>query len=300
MSDKALKFEKVNIKWKILVLGIFLVFQAIGLIINLVYGFPSDFDYYYRDVKHFWMGSDIYETGFFYLYYFYYLFAWIAFLPRVVSLFIFLFLSDLILWYIVSSIEDRREMYWALGNLPFGFYFSVAFNVNIIIAFSFILFQKTRKKWYAPIFLLLGFYKVTPIAVFFFIFGINWYFEKFRNVDKKQILTYIFITLILIHSFFMSFTQIDNNLTQFGRFCPLIQLPHFFWISYPLNLFIRNKEYSLRKVMYFWYYIYNIFLTFFLITWGFSCWEVYIEKTLKPPETFMKLSPKPIREISAF
>lgn len=231
-------------------LFLIIIIQVTGLVLSIINNhFGSDFTIYYTNTRNFWLNQETYQTGdFFYLNYFYFLCIWMFLLPQIIGLVLHIFLTNLMFYYIIKNVKGNYELYWFYANLFLILIYSITFNTDIWIVFSFFLFLKYRKEWYSPFFLLLGFFKITPILPFGIILLLILYFE--REIFIKILPSLIIICLIIITSFLTS-TGLISSVSDFGEnlignmgIIVFFQPPHFCWWAIPIMVFTQYKGIS--------------------------------------------------------
>jgi hypothetical protein len=257
--------------------------QFIGLVLGIIHNhFGSDFAIYYTNTKSFWLNQEIYQTGFFYLNYFYFLCVWMFLLPEIIGLFLHILLTDLMFYYIMKSIKDYYELYWFYANIVLILIHSATFNTDIWIVFGFLLFLKKSTKWYSPFFLLLCFFKITPILTFVLFFLILLHYERKMIIKMLPSLTVVF--LIILISFLTSTGLISSvagfweNLINETGIIVFFQPPHFIWWSLPLMALIRYKRISnkLSKKIWVIYTCITLFYGFLILILSTSVISDYI------------------------
>jgi len=247
----------------ILILSISMIITfIIGIITSVVrlnngIPFGHDFRYYYREVNNFWKGGEIYQAGFFYLNYFYFLCAWML-LPESISFSIHLIITFIMFYLILKSIKNDHQEWWIYGNILMVYWWGMIFNTNMWIAFALFMFQKYRDRWYSPLILFLAFFKITSILAFGLLYVINLIFE--RKIRWKQIPMFAGVFSIVAISYFTS-TGITESAIAYEDLLIFLQVPHYIWWSVPILAFIEYKEYSMDHVKKFWI----IFCTFEII-----------------------------------
>ncbi len=232
-----------------------------------------DFALFYNDVNGFWRGTGTYNFGFFYLNYFYFLGVYML-IPSYISLIIHIIVTDIMFYYILKSLENDYEDYWMYANIPLVLYYFIAFNTDVWIVFSLLFYQKYREKWWSPFFLLLGFFKITPVIAFGVLFLINLIFEKKIRWNQVPALVVVFgITAI---SFLTSEGLLESS-AEFREFIIadtgvdlVIQFSHLVWVSFPIAVLWEYVELDKKKLKYFWisFLIFSLiytFLTFYLV-----------------------------------
>lgn len=231
--------------------------QIIGLLLGIIHNhFGSDFAIYYSNTKNFWLNQETYQTGFFYLNYFYFLCIWMFLLPEIVGLIVHIILTDLMFYYIMKSVKNYYELYWFYANIILLLIHSATFNTDIWIVFGFLLFLNKRNEWYSPFFLLLGFFKITPILTFGILYLFLLYYERKEMIKILPSLTAVF--LIVLISFLTSTGLISSvagfweNLIDETGIIVFFQPPHFIWWSIPLMIFIKYKGISYRSSKKIW------------------------------------------------
>ncbi|MFX1405912.1 MAG: hypothetical protein ACFFBW_03075 [Promethearchaeota archaeon] len=244
--------------------------QIIGIILSIINNhFGSDFSIYYTNTRNFWLNQESYQMGdFFYLNYFYFLYVWMLLLPQIIGLFLHIFLTDLMFYYIIKNIKSNYEVYWFYANLFLIIIYSITFNTDIWIVFSFLLFLKYRSQWYSPLFLLLGFFKITPILPFGITLLIILFFE--RETFIKILPSLCLISLIIIISFLTS-SGLISSVSDFGEnlignmgIIVFFQPPHFCWWSFPIMVYTQFKGISIKFSKKIW-----IVYTFITLCYGF-------------------------------
>jgi len=250
----------------ILLIGMIITF-IIGIItsiVRLINGIPfgHDFRYYYREVNDFWTGGEIYQAGFFYLNYFYFLCAWML-LPLYISFTIHLLITFLMFYLILKHVTNEYQEWWIYGNILMVYWWGMLFNTNIWIAFAFFMFQKYRDKWYSPLILFLAFFKFTSILAFGLIYLINLIFEK--KIRWKQVPILGVVIGAVAISYFTS-TGINESAIAYEDLLIFLQVPHYIWWSIPILIFIEYKEYSIENVKKFWI-IFCVFEIILCIIW---------------------------------
>ncbi len=239
------------------VIQILLVTMAITFIIGIItsivrlnygYSFGHDFRYYYREVNAFWNGEEIYQAGFFYLNYFYFLCAWML-LPEYISFSIHILITFIMFYLILRNVKNENQEWWIYGNILMVYWWGMTFNTNIWIAFAFFMFQKYRDKWYSPLILFLAFYKFTSIVTFGLLYLINLFFE--RKIRWKQV-PVLAAVIGLVGISYLTSAGINESAIAYEDLLIFLQVPHYIWWSVPILVFIEYKEYSIDKVRKFW------------------------------------------------
>ncbi len=246
--------EKAHIDQRknLILLSSIIVIQILGITLSIINDhFGSDFSIYYENTKNFWLNQESYQIGdFFYLNYFYLLNAWVLLFPKSIGLILHIILTNLMFYYIIKHVNSVYELYWFYANLFLILIYSITFNIDIWIVFSFLLFLKYRRKWYSPFFLLLGFFKITPILAFGLIFLIIIYYEREILIKLLPGLTVVFI---IIGISFLTSTGLMSSVTNFGNnlftdmgIIVFFQPPHFCWWSIPLLFYTKFKTIDIR------------------------------------------------------
>jgi hypothetical protein len=238
--------------WKIFIMCGFIAAQVISVILSIILcdvGF--DFGIYYRELHSFWSGTTEWAERCLYLNYFYVMFIWVYFLPILPALIIHIIITDILFIAIMIELDDRYKDGWFLGNLFFTFWFGLTFNVNIWIAFSFLYFQKYKEKWWAPFFLLIGFYKFSAILAFGVLYLLNLYYE--RKIRFNQFPAFAILLLIVAIGVWNILIKSMANATFEGGLLKSIQATHFIWWTVPLIEFTRHKKYTVKKLLIFWF-----------------------------------------------
>ncbi|MBN1800304.1 MAG: hypothetical protein JW891_02300 [Candidatus Lokiarchaeota archaeon] len=256
MSKEGYELVESSINQKVLYsfLAIMFISFCIGIItsvVRLVNGVPfgHDFRYYYIAVNRFWMGQDIYEVeGYLYLNYFCVLCVWML-LPEYLSFTIHLMITFGMFFYILKNVKNSYQEWWLYGNILMVFWWSMLFNTNIWITFSLYMYQKYKDKWFAPLFLLLAFYKLTSIIAFGILFLINLYFERKL---RKEIFPALILVLGIVLMSFITSSGVGGNVVSYNDMLIFLQVPHYFWWSVPILVFIEYKKYPINKVKWFW------------------------------------------------
>jgi len=268
--DFSMEESRIGQRNIFLFLLLIIVVQFIGLVLGIIHShFGSDFAIYYTNTRNFWLNQETYQTGFFYLNYFYFLCIWMFLLPEIMGLFIHIILTDLMFYYIMKSIKNYYELYWFYANLVLILIHSATFNTDIWIVFAFLLFLNYRKEWYAPFFLLLGFFKITPILTFGLLFLILLYYE--RKIILKILPSLTGIFLIILVSFLTSTGLISSvagfweNLIGETGIIVFFQPPHFIWWSIPLMVLIKYKEINNKLAKKIWVFYACITLLYGLL-----------------------------------
>ena len=225
----------------------------IGIITSVVrlnygYSFGHDFRYYYREVNAFWTGGAIYQAGFFYLNYFYFLCAWML-LPEYISFSIHILITLVMFFLILRNIKNEYKEWWIYGNILMVYWWGMTFNTNMWIAFALFMFQKYRDKWYSPLILFFAFFKPTSLLAFGLLYLINLVFE--REIRWKQIPLLIGVIGVVAISYLTS-TGINESAIAYEDLLIFLQVPHYIWWSVPILTFIEYKEYSIENVKKFW------------------------------------------------
>jgi hypothetical protein len=249
------------------IIGYFLTFYFAPLIgMNNIQG--EDFGIYYKEIYNFYNGNYVFNDGFFYLSYFFILYSWVILFPIQISILIHIGIRLILLIWILKSLKTRIELDWFYANTFFFILFSSTFNINILIIFSFLFYQKYHDKWFAPFILLLGFYKLTVILPFSLLFLINWYYEK--KIHWKTIPAFVIVGIIGGISFLINRNLIINNIANHESFNVVIQIPHFIWLSYPICVFMGYVNINEKGSLRFWknYFIFTVGI--FLIWLVFS------------------------------
>lgn len=252
--------EKVHIGQRsiLILISSIIVIQLIGITLSIINDhFGSDFSIFYENTKDFWLNQETYQMGdFFYLNYFYFLNAWVLLLPKSIGLILHLILTNLMFYYIIKNINLVYELYWFYANLFLILIYSITFNTDIWIVLSFLLFLKYRRRWYSPFFLLLSFFKITPILAFGLIFLIILYYE--REILIKLLPGFTGVFIIIGISFFTS-TGLISSVTNFGNnlftdmgIIVFFQPPHFCWWSIPLLVYTKFKAIDIRMAKKVW------------------------------------------------
>ncbi len=217
--------------------------------------FGHDFALFYNDVNGFWRGTGTYNFGFFYLNYFYFLAVYML-IPNYISLIIHIIITDIMFYLILKKLDNNYENFWMYANLPLILYYSIAFNTDLWIVFSFLFYQKYREEWWAPFFLLLGFFKITPIIAFGALFFINLIFEKKIRWNQVPALAIIFGITAL--SFLTSEGLLEST-ASFREYIIaetgvdlIIQFSHLAWISFPIAVLWEYIELNEKKNRIFW------------------------------------------------
>jgi len=251
--------EEVHIGRKniIIFMTLIVVIQIIGLILSIVNNhFGSDFTIYYTNTRSFWLNLEVDQSAFFYLNYFYFLSIWMFLLPQTIGLALHIILTNLMFYYIMKNIKNNYEWYWFYANLFLMLIYSITFNTDIWIVFSFFLFLKYRKEWYSPFFLLLAFFKITPILTFGIIFLIILYFG--REIIIK-ILPSLIVVFLITGISFLTTTGLITRVIDFGEnlmenmgINVFFQPPHFCWWSIPIMLGTQYKRISNKLTKKIW------------------------------------------------
>jgi hypothetical protein len=248
----------------IITIGIQVFSYLLGIWLN---NFGHDFGLFYRDVNGFWYGTGTYNFGFFYLNYFYYLCIWML-IPSYISLIIHVALTNIMFYLILKILDNDFENFWMYANLPLVLYYSIAFNTDVWVVFSLIFYQKYREKWWSPFFLLLGFFKITPIIVFGALFLINLIFEKKIRWNQVPALAIVFgitaISFLTSEGLMESAANFRNYIITDTGIDLIIQFSHLVWISYPIAVLWEYLELEEKKLRIFWigFAIFSLIYTF--------------------------------------
>jgi len=147
--------------------------------------------------------------------------------------------------------------------------YSITFNTDIWIVFAFFLFLKYRKEWYSPFFLLLAFFKITPILTFGLIFLIILYFEREFIV---KILPSLIVVFLITGISFLTTTDLISRVTDFGEnliknmgIIVFFQPPHFCWWSIPIMLVTQYKRIDNKFLKKIWIFYGCITLSYGLL-----------------------------------
>ncbi|MGV9172507.1 MAG: hypothetical protein ACOC44_16115 [Promethearchaeia archaeon] len=253
-------------KYIIIIHSILLTIHIFGIFTSIILGdIAYDFGIYYRDVQGFWFSDDPYgEIEFYYLYYFYFLYAWIAFLDVLVALLIHIAFTHLTLYYVLKKIDlnDSNEKLWFITNLPLFFWFSITFNVNSIILFALLFYQVNKGKWYAPLSLLLAFYKATSILAFGFLFLINLIYDE-KKIKAKELPMLGMVFGIVAISLLIGLENIVTNVATSKGFDVALQATHLIWVSYPFLILVKNLDFNEKQIRWVW--------TSYVVFWVIFC-----------------------------
>lgn len=255
----------------------------IGIITGVMVGdLGYDFAIYFRDIHNFFLkGNAFEESNFYYLSYFYYLYAWVLIFDLLPALLIHIGLTQLCLYYVLKNVdyENSHERNWLYFNIPIYLWFSVTFNVNLLILFSLMFYQNHREKWYSPFILFLGFYKINSIPVFFLLFFLNGIYDKKVNWKTLPALSVVFA--IVTFSLFSSLGSITYNINE-GIMVSLkpdnsillslldgimlsFSATHLIFLTYPLMIYTKRKDLSLRFVKRLWFLLFVIVILLSLL-----------------------------------
>jgi len=244
--------EKKNLICLGIIVGMQIFSYFLGIWVN---NFGHDFALFYNDVNGFWHGTGIYNFGFFYLNYFYFLGIYML-IPNYISLIIHIIITDILFYLILKESDNDYKNFWLYANLPLILYYSIAFNTDIWIVFSFLFYQKYREKWWAPFFLLLGFFKITPIIAFGVLFLINLIFE--RKIRWNQFPALLITFGIVAISFLTSEGLLESSalyreyiIAETGVDL-IIQFSHLAWISFPIAVLWEYIELGQKRLKLFW------------------------------------------------
>jgi len=253
-------------------------------IIFMFYGFyESDFTIYYLDVNNFFRGESIYNEGFMYLSYFYFLAFYMYLLPIIPALFVHLFLTDLFIYLIIRKLSEE-EYIWFIYLIPIIWLSSVNFNVDCFCLFGIYFYHKNRGKWFSPLFLLFSLFKITTIIALGLLIFINLYYEK--KIRFIQIPGFLIISLIVILSIIPLYQELlfqtkttNNKLSHEMNIFIFFQAYHLIWYSFVFTVAINYKEYSeLQKIKVYrtCLIITLIYLSIIFIIWISNNYEMYL------------------------
>jgi hypothetical protein len=254
----------MKIKYIIFSLIAAIVIYLIGMLFSDHMGyFGSDYMIYHRSVSNFWNGLDPYIKQFYYLNYFHILVFWMYLLPYT-SGFVFFLLITLIMYIIIlRSLKTIYDIWWFIGNAIVITLAFISFNVDLWLVFSLVMYQKYSERWFSPFFFILSFFKVTMIIPAFSLVFVNSYFRK--KFYWKQLPSLLLVLIIITISSITS-TGLYFNVASTEHSNLLIQFTHCIWRSYPIGIFFKIKQFSLKNLKIFWLIYILIELSFGIIT----------------------------------